>query len=156
MADTIVKLQETTLEKMASEVRSYEAGMKLKDLATSAGANYAIYETAFVVPGEGIKIQPKNGMPPQGSTLICDGMLKLVPNAIEVEAFRLAAEEDDDSEEVEPAGDEADGYAADGDEGGDGDDAGAETEPDADSDDGETDAEDGAADEGGDADDPVT
>lgn len=75
---------------IAREAHQCELLRTLKDLQTDSGKNYAIYEDPDFTPATGIVILPSPSVGPAGSTKICDGKLKIGPNIIKVNAYRLA------------------------------------------------------------------
>ena len=91
MVDTIIVLREKALSKLATETRDHELRRKLKDIGTSDGKNFAVYEDPIRTPRKDLIFLVKPAVPPAGSTKICEGALTIPPGVVlEVECFRLA------------------------------------------------------------------
>lgn len=89
MSDTIIILHASDLEGLSTEARSYELLRSLKDLATNADKNYAVYDDPDFAPDGDLVILAAPAVGPDGSTKICDGVLTIEDVPIKVAAFRL-------------------------------------------------------------------
>tara|TARA_R110001606_G_scaffold74168_1_gene171743 strand:+ start:2107 stop:2511 length:405 start_codon:yes stop_codon:yes gene_type:complete len=104
MDDLIIVLQKLSLEDMGKEAHYSELNAKLKALETENGKNYAVFERGMFVPQTSVAILPKPAVPPSGASKICDGELTVADVVIDVEAYRLSA---DDAELLGAADDDA-------------------------------------------------
>jgi hypothetical protein len=89
MSDTLIVLHGQELEGLSAETRSYELLRTLKDLATNADKNYAVYSDPDFAPETDLVILPAPAVGPPGSSKICDGVLTVNDLPIKVTAYRL-------------------------------------------------------------------